>query len=1608
MFNRFFKHKDDGSSKAGPPGHRSSQPGQSAEELTGGGFFNLPPPLAKPYGSASPAAPGMGGGAPIVPGLGPGGNGNNGNNGVPPPTYGRPAYPQQPSYGNSSSSYEAPVGNGVPLGGGGGDMFDGMSLKASSATTSSSGYPPTQGYGAPAYGGASSLPQPITAASQPSGGSLFSGLDLAAGGSYEEQPQAQHSSAVVDRRKSGTRTTGSFNYLDVAAASSSTIADPRGGSGAGSSAGSARSVGKVVKKKKTKSFRPGFGRQLSDESVAALQRGDLKEEDVVQGGGDESGGAPSIPRAPINPTDLAHLLPPMVGGSVLSGLTVHKTASSASGSSSVLAGLTVHSVTASSPRTSLKKDAFSESKNGGVLAGLNVHKKAGSSSLKREDSNTSVVTASRASTPSPAAVEEPQQIVSAVPAAPPTPEERLLNTLRDFHASAVSFRENVLKQNDDENRILERKVQLANQLTQYEIDLRDVEAQQHHACEVEDFERADALNTTINSVRHCITLTESDVRKVESELAAFVKSKEKAFANQLRSTRGTLRELEKFRDDQESERMSMRNEFKEYEVKETEQLQFEAERIDTEMHHVSVNLEHLTAEKTEIEATIEEQCRDEFAVQTQLLEEKASVEEEVRELERKLKLKLERVREIEESIQKAEKDIDVVRNRYSRQLKRIADREAGILKTKSEVESDVEQLKYQKREFHEKLHEYETDIVTFGKRILIVRKEMRAAALLAGVLEVQETRREQSLVRKKQQTAELSSLSDAAAIAEQSFVMLRKQHDELEKSLSIHRNAIASAESMIPRLEQEKKTAAAQRNFKDAARISKDIKALEKDRSTAEEMVEVVEMELQDLTERIDKRQVEYEEKRDELKKVEKQLELTALQELWKEAKHLRVSIRKMEKFKSDGTAADNGVDFRSSALLLVQAEFDACMIQVEALEHKYDVSDPSKDQEDEADDDDDDDEELFDEDDEASIVRNSVVMSHSGGESGSAGGYVTTDVGEVDLETIGDGTSALEDIASKLSELEEMIEKATENEEYELAARLDEKIEVLKRHQHSIAALATRDGSAEMNGAEGGEEDEEEFDDEEEEEEEERYQEAEQYETDEETTPTTTTHNISYHQHDGHEAAGHDDQTVDELKDELEALRERIIQVEDDVDLATQNEEYEQAAAFDEELQELRAEQEEIEQLLANATSSSTGELLQQQQASSASLFMGLGVKQPSIERIIDDTITSSTIEQQSSSGYSSMFGGLEVNNTSRKLSGGSANTNSGATEGSSLFGGLELSGVGPTAVGDSISPRKLSMPPSPIADGVLSTGDAPVVNNATEAGLAIDSPTSYSLGAKDSFFGGLQVDGAMAAAPQQQPMSSTSMFGGLHLSGLQSPAHSTNNQEATGQSVFSGLTLSQTAVSELGIETGNNGASQQHHEEEEKVAEEEEESLASKSVLSTDVNNAMFAGLQVALPSPGGNTESGSTSSQTQSRTGSSSSLIEDEHSTDSPMTIHELSDHNLVNDDEEGSLTSSIGGGGAGIVSHESSFTDISFTSTSHQNLSTTLASTNATTTASTAMTSMSTASDSLFGGLSLMQSSSSAAATMTAGPVEVHATVDDDEEAFDDAKQEPTEL
>lgn len=90
-------------------------------------------------------------------------------------------------------------------------------------------------------------------------------------------------------------------------------------------------VSKAKKKKRT-GFRPGFGRQLSEETAAALQRGEVNEDAIIKGDVER--------QESFNSTSSK-------SSSVLAGLTVHASGTSdsksrlAESTGSILSGLTV-------------------------------------------------------------------------------------------------------------------------------------------------------------------------------------------------------------------------------------------------------------------------------------------------------------------------------------------------------------------------------------------------------------------------------------------------------------------------------------------------------------------------------------------------------------------------------------------------------------------------------------------------------------------------------------------------------------------------------------------------------------------------------------------------------------------------------------------------------------------------------------------------------------------------------------------------------------------------------------------------------------------------------------------------------------------------------------------------------------------------------------------------------------------------------------------------------------------------------------------------------------------------------------------------------------------
>ncbi|OQR88062.1 hypothetical protein ACHHYP_07638 [Achlya hypogyna] len=990
MLGRLFNKKDEAAKSTRPPSSLNAPAGRPAGgDTAGGGFFNLPPPVAK--GVGNPAAM-------------PASYSTSPSTSQAQPMYG--SSPQQQPSGHPPSLLSYPRHNAPttsPSPAPAPSLFGGMSVKQADAT------------GAPME-----APKPT---------SLFVGLDL--GGSVA--PANTTAPLSLGQMNLGASSTpsmpatveppvqkprpprqGTFNYMNVVPVAPTTDAP----------VAAALPQPAPIKRRKKPTFRPGFDRQSSEDAV--LTRSDDHSADD----------ASRQPRA----------------NSVLKDLTVHHVQPEV-GRAPSRAGSRTGTTPTRATTTSRTSSSASDSLTGLLdqLQIVNVGPGAAGFAMPPPVATMAPITTPstippavaatpRKSLPSPRPMPEPPaKALSRAPSvsvtAPPTPEGRLVQLIRDYDTTAKSFRDAMVQLAQEDARLAEKKTALSRQLALYALDLQSVEAQQLQAAEDEDFERADALNTTIGSVRHCIMLAQSDLRKSESDLAGVVKQREKLMVHHVRTTKGVLNAIQKCEDDRLAAYSELSAAAKAYQQTERRRFAFEQQRIATELHHVTVNMGHLEGEKAEIETSIASQCTAETEARTRLLAEKAQVESDIAELEAKLAAARATVATIDDGLAEADAGIQAVRHKFARQLKRLVEREKGILKTKKEIEADDLALGRQQDAFAAKKAAFSADLAQAAKDILGVQKEVRVASIMARLTDEQNARREARDDRVKKQDAQLAALREAAQQAEQQYKLLGHQLEELKKKLQTNRTVIMTAGTTMPALEAEKKAAAAERNFKEAARLSKDIKQLEKDRATAEEQIEVLGMEIKDIEERIHVREDEFHAKQDELRDVEKNLDLAWLDVLYQVHVDLRVAQRQLAKYESHKWSGGDGdaVDFRGVALTLVQMEFSAVVTEIEALEDKHNLEPhvaelpPEVPEKElallvEATDD--------DRDDDSAVEAPTAVVP------------LARSVSVVSsVATVGDLTTS-DAIKEKIGAIEAQIDEATENEDYELAARLDDELE--------------------------------------------------------------------------------------------------------------------------------------------------------------------------------------------------------------------------------------------------------------------------------------------------------------------------------------------------------------------------------------------------------------------------------------------------------------------------------------------------------------------------------------------------------------------------------------
>jgi chromosome segregation ATPase len=124
----------------------------------------------------------------------------------------------------------------------------------------------------------------------------------------------------------------------------------------------------------------------------------------------------------------------------------------------------------------------------------------------------------------------------------------------------------------------------------------------------------------------------------------------------------------------------------------------------------------------------------------------------------------------------------------------------------------------------------------------------------------------------------ITSLRDQAELSQQQINIILGQRNMLEADLTELNNAISNIETRLPTLEKEKKLAATARNFKEAARLAKEVKAMQADEQSKAAKRDQIKDELEGVTKEVDAKTAERNQKKAKLEQAERQVELDQLE----------------------------------------------------------------------------------------------------------------------------------------------------------------------------------------------------------------------------------------------------------------------------------------------------------------------------------------------------------------------------------------------------------------------------------------------------------------------------------------------------------------------------------------------------------------------------------------------------------------------------------------------------------------------------------------------------------------------------------------------------------
>lgn len=649
--------------------------------------------------------------------------------------------------------------------------------------------------------------------------------------------------------------------------------------------------------------------------------------------------------------------------------------------------------------------------------------------------------------------EEERKQREAEEAANRTPERLLQRLLEEFASKSQSATLAVSKLRQERATMLEKRAAAEKHSRMALQQIAQAEKQQMEAAEQEDFELADRLAAVI------------DQHQREKEELAQVLEKFEGIIEDLDYKRldvvkrvwlcfiGVQKELQDFLVQQEKSDITDDTEIWRKFEDDTKKLAAENERLMSYLKNIERDEGFAKEERQELEATIHEQTSGIEELRDTATQKLNVINAEIDELRRQLEAKEMEAAQVKLELHEHEDSIEQIRSKFSRQLHRLEKKETAVRESRKEWETEELIYKKARENLEAEVTAHSEAIVAHDKIIAQVKDEILVAEELAKIIaqEVMVERGSDKDCVDKDLAKIQSEVLELEAAAEEANEVL----EAATAFITSLKDEIASIDDRLPILESEKKSSAANRDFKAAAKASKEIKELTARKSKCEEDLQVEALERQESAKKLVNGCLQkLEEKKSIAHEKEKETGVKRMVDLVKK-------IINLEKLREEvcGTDEEPLQNVKSVGGFVLDSEISALMMEGEELDKRFGgwndimLEYASKESEDEKPTKENEEETL---EVEVEAKDNEQNTSHD-----DEGANLTVGNERKDAEISNDGSkdnTSKDDIVAKfkdmhkqLLDLELKLENAIETEEYEVAAEIDDQIAMIKTMIESL-----------------------------------------------------------------------------------------------------------------------------------------------------------------------------------------------------------------------------------------------------------------------------------------------------------------------------------------------------------------------------------------------------------------------------------------------------------------------------------------------------------------------------------------------------------------------------